>query len=47
MVLVTLMYAKLDEFEKHKKFAKITFPVWLYVAITGVVVYIMISPFYV
>ena len=30
----------------HKKLAKITFPIWLYVAITGVVVYIMISPYY-
>ena len=32
--------------EYHKKIAKITFPLWLYVAVTGVVVYIMISPYY-
>ena len=33
-------------YEGDKKIAKITFPVWLYVTITGVIVYIMISPFY-
>ncbi|MBT8244686.1 DUF420 domain-containing protein [Winogradskyella sp.] len=47
MVLTTLMRAKLGDFERHRKIAKITFPVWLYVAITGVVVYVMISPYYV
>jgi len=46
MVLVTYMHAKLENFYKHRKIAKITFPLWLYVAISGVVVYIMISPFY-
>ncbi len=45
-VLITLMRAKLEKFEEHKKIAKITFPLWLYVAITGVIVYIMISPYY-
>ncbi|NCT18662.1 MAG: DUF420 domain-containing protein, partial [Flavobacteriia bacterium] len=34
-------------FDKHKKIAKITFPLWLYVAVTGVIVYILISPYYV
>jgi putative membrane protein len=34
-------------FDKHKKIARITFPIWLYVAVTGVVVYLMISPYYV
>jgi putative membrane protein len=33
--------------DKHKKIARITFPIWLYVAVTGVVVYLMISPYYV
>ncbi len=47
LVLTTLMRAKLEEFEKHRKIAKITFPIWLYVAVTGVIVYIMISPYYV
>ena len=47
LVLTTLMRAKLGDFNKHRKIAKITFPIWLYVAITGVVVYLMISPYYV
>ncbi len=46
-VLTTYMRAKLGKFPEHKKIAKITFPLWLYVAITGVVVYLMISPYYV
>ena len=46
LVLTTYMWAKLEEFDKHKKIAKITFPIWLYVAVTGVVVYLMISPYY-
>ena len=47
--LVLKTYAKgyLGNFEMHRKFAKITFPIWLYVAVTGVVVYLMISPYYV
>lgn len=46
-VLTTFMRAKLGNFPQHKKIAKITFPLWLYVAVTGVIVYIMISPYYV
>ncbi len=46
-VLITYVRAITSNFERHKKIAKITFPLWLYVAITGVVVYIMISPYYV
>ena len=34
------------QYQKHKKLVRYTFPIWLYVAITGVVVYLMISPFY-
>ena len=45
-VLLTYMKAKLTDFEGHKKIAKKTFPIWLYVAVTGVIVYIMISPYY-
>ncbi len=45
-VLVTYVRALSQRFDKHKKIARITFPIWLYVAITGVVVYIMISPYY-
>lgn len=46
LVLITYVKALADKFDKHKKIAKITFPIWLYVAITGVVVYLMISPYY-
>lgn len=45
-VLITYVRAKLGKFEQHKKIAKYTFPLWLYVAITGVVVYLMIAPYY-
>jgi putative membrane protein len=47
LVLVTYVRALAEKFDKHKKIAKITFPIWLYVAVTGVVVYLMISPYYV
>ncbi len=46
LVLKTYSFAYLGKFEKHRKWAKFTFPIWLYVAITGVVVYVMISPYY-
>ena len=46
-VLITYVRAITNNFERHKKIAKITFPLWLYVAITGVVVYVMISPYYI
>lgn len=47
LVLITYVKALAKRFDKHKKIAKITFPIWLYVAVTGVIVYIMISPYYV
>jgi putative membrane protein len=47
LVLVTYVRALAAKFDKHKKIAKITFPIWLYVAVTGVIVYLMISPYYV
>jgi putative membrane protein len=47
LVLVTYVRALSQRFDKHKKIAKITFPIWLYVAVTGVIVYLMISPYYV
>lgn len=46
LVLFTYVRALAERFDKHKKLAKITFPIWLYVAVTGVVVYLMISPYY-
>ena len=45
-VLITYVRAISGNFPQHKKIARITFPLWLYVAITGVIVYIMISPYY-
>lgn len=45
-VLFTFSRALSGDFERHKALAKFTFPIWLYVAITGVVVYLMISPYY-
>ena len=45
-VLVTYVRAITNDFEAHKKIARITFPLWLYVAISGVLVYIIISPYY-
>ena len=47
LVLITYVRALAEVFDKHKKIARITFPIWLYVAITGVIVYLMISPYYV
>jgi putative membrane protein len=45
-VLITYVRAITGRFEMHRKIARITFPLWLYVAVTGVVVYILISPYY-
>jgi putative membrane protein len=47
MVLITYVRAIAQKFDKHKKISRITFPIWLYVAVTGVVVFLMISPYYV
>ena len=46
LVLITYSKVYLDDFESHRTWAKYTFPIWLYVAVTGVIVYIMISPYY-
>jgi putative membrane protein len=46
LVLVAYSKTVLVDFVAHKKIARIAFPIWLYVTITGVVVYFMISPFY-
>ncbi len=45
-VLITFVRGITNDIEKHKKITKITFPLWLFVAISGVVVYLMISPYY-
>lgn len=46
LVLYTYVRAISGNFDRHKKLAKITFPLWLYVAVTGVIIYLMISPYY-
>jgi putative membrane protein len=45
-ILFTAYRALIGEFDKHKKLVRITWPVWFYVAVTGVIVYWMISPYY-
>ena len=47
LVLVTYVRAISKLFVDHKKIAKYTFPIWMYIAVTGVIVYLMISPYYV
>ena len=47
LVLVSYVRAKLEKYELHKKIVKFAFPIWLYVAVTGVIVYLMISPYYI
>ena len=45
-VLITYVRAITNQVALHKKIARFTFPLWLYVAVTGVIVYVMISPYY-
>ena len=45
-ILFTAYRALTGEYDKHKKLVRITWPVWFYVAVTGVAVYLMISPYY-
>jgi putative membrane protein len=45
-ILFTAYRALIAEFSEHKKLAKYTWPIWFYVAVTGVIVYTMISPYY-
>ncbi len=46
IVLLTYLFAWEGDFERHKKWNRFAFPIWLYVAVTGVIVYLMIAPFY-
>ena len=46
LVLFAFLYGYSGQIEKHKKLVKIAYPVWLYVSITGVLCYLMISPYY-
>jgi putative membrane protein len=45
-VLMAMYYALTDKIKQHKKIVKLAFPIWLYVSVTGVIVYLMISPYY-
>ena len=45
-ILFTAYRATISEWATHRKLAKITWPIWFYVAVTGVIVYLMISPYY-
>lgn len=46
MILLSFWYGLSNQVAKHRKLVRFTFPIWLYVTITGVVVYLMISPYY-
>ena len=46
LVLLAFFYAWSGMIDKHKKIVKFTYPIWLYVSVTGVIVYLMISPYY-
>lgn len=46
-VLITFVRGISGSYQRHKKLARITYPMWLYVAVTGVIVYLMISPYYI
>lgn len=46
LVLRAFFFAVTNQIQKHKRVAKWAFPIWLYVSVTGVVVYLMISPYY-
>ena len=46
LILLTFVYGYTNQFGKHRRFAKVVFPVWLYVAVTGPVVYLLLRPFY-
>ena len=46
LVLITYVRAISKLFLDHKKIARFTFPIWMYIAVTGVIIYLMISPYY-
>ena len=46
LVLMSFFYSLNARIEEHKKIVKFTFPIWLYVSMTGVIVYLMVSPYY-
>lgn len=46
LILTAFAFALKDKIDKHRKIVRFTFPVWLYVSVTGVLVYVLISPYY-
>ncbi len=46
LVLITVVRALSEKFDRHRKIARIALPLWLYVSVTGVIVYLMIAPYY-
>ena len=46
LVLITLLRALRGDFQRHRKIARWTLPLWLYVSVTGVIVYLMLYHFY-
>ncbi len=46
LVLFTLYFALTQQFARHRRIARWTFPIWLYVSVTGVIIYFMIAPYY-
>jgi putative membrane protein len=46
LVLYTIYFSTTGNYDKHRRIARITWPLWMYVAVTGVLVYLMISPYY-
>lgn len=46
LVLFTYLFAWQGNFDRHRKWTRFTWPIWFYVAVTGVIVYLMISPYY-
>lgn len=46
LVLISLSRALAEKYDKHRKIARITLPIWFYVTVSGVIVYLMISPYY-
>jgi putative membrane protein len=46
LILLSFWYGLTNQVQKHRKLVRFSFPVWLYVTTTGVIVYLMISPYY-
>ena len=47
LVLFAFYYSLNNQIDRHKKIVRFTFPIWLYVSITGVIVYLMVKPYYI